>query len=149
RFGAGLTSDDAVSAGSLAGRNTEQFHWYDLVIKHRHQPPHWTHEDFPALAPIHIFGPVERGDFPGKSFGKNLGGGAAFALNGGRQVFTPGSADFFELRDVDSNFLGKGVRCRSRLAILIRDLRRRPVELLSNIRLGSRNAGSYQRQAAR
>ena len=133
----------------LPAANAEQFQRDDLLIEHRHQPAHRTNEHFPALAPVHILRPVERGDFLGKSLGKNLGGGAAFPRDRGRQVFALGSADFLQLADIHADFLGKRMRCRSRLPILICDLRGRPVHLLGNVRLRGGNAGSQNGQTAR
>jgi len=81
--------------------------------------------------------------------GKNLGGGAAFPRNRGRQIFSLGSADFLQLADIHADFLGKRMRCRSRLPSLICDLRRRAGHVLGNVRLGGGNAGSENRQPAR
>jgi len=41
-----------------------------LLVEHRNQPAHGTHEYFSALAPVHVLRPVERGNFLGESLAR-------------------------------------------------------------------------------
>ena len=112
-----------------------------LLVEHRHQPPHRTHKTFIRLAPVHILRPVDRGDFLGQILRENLGGAPAFLGNFRGQVLALRRGDPLQLRNVDSSLLGKRMRRRRRLTILICNVHRRPGHLLGNIRLSHGNAG--------
>ena len=138
-----------MTARSLASQDAEHFQRNHLFVEHRDQPAHGADEKFSALAPVHIFRPVQTGDFFGQRFGQNLSRCTALALHRGSQVFALGRSNFFELVDIHADFFRERVGGGRGLSIFERDLRGGPGDLLGDIGLRGGNTRRDDRQAAR
>ncbi len=69
-----------MSARGAAGGDAAELEGNDLVIEQGDQPAHGTHEALGlAGTPVHILGPVERGDFLGDEFGEKVERGLALS----------------------------------------------------------------------
>ena len=75
--------------------------------------------------------------------------GRPFLLHRGGQVFTLGSGDLLQGIDRDVELAGEGLGRGSRHSILVGDLERRPGDLLGDVGLRGRDAGSQHGQAPR
>ena len=62
---------DAMPAGGAAGGDAAELERHNIVIKKRDEPAHGAHEALRlARTPVHVFGPVEGGDFLGNELGE-------------------------------------------------------------------------------
>ncbi len=118
-----------------------------FVVEHGYQPAHRAHEAFVGLAPVHVLGPVNGGEFLRQAFGENLSGSAALFGNFGGNVLALGRGDSLQLRNLDARLAGEGLRGRRRLTVFICDVDRRSIDLLDDVSLRRRDASGHHRQA--
>src|SRR5271170_3728330 len=90
-----IAMQDSMAEGLVAGSDSGELDRNHLVVEQCEQPAHRANEAFRlAWAPVHILGPVKRGEFFGKLSGKDSGRGLPFAENLGGNVFAFGGGGF-------------------------------------------------------
>src|SRR5262249_28517461 len=108
----------------------------NIGVEHGDKPAHRAYEAlWLAGTPVHILGPIDRGQLLGQRSGQNFICLPALFSDHGREVLTFGSCDSLQAGNINTGLFGKSSACGSWLAIFECHLRRGTGELLGYVRL--------------